>query len=87
MSVRNLFERGASRLAERDVIEIEVNNPDLDGAALRELRLPLDVLVLSVQRDGASLISLGYTRLQGGDLVTVMGARASLEQVEDHLTG
>jgi Trk K+ transport system NAD-binding subunit/Kef-type K+ transport system membrane component KefB len=73
--------------ADRDVIEIEVNNPDLDGAALRELRLPLDVLVLSVERNGASLISHGYTRLQRGDRVTVMGARSSLEQVEDRLTG
>lgn len=72
---------------ERDIIEIEVANADLEGASLRELQLPLDVLVLSVQRDGASLISHGYTRLQLGDLVTVMGQRSSLDQVEDRLTG
>ncbi len=71
---------------DRDVVEIEVKNPDLDGTALRELRLPLDVLVLSVERGGASIISHGYTRLQRGDLVTVMGARSSLGQIEDRLS-
>ncbi len=71
---------------ERDVIEIEMSNRDLDGASLRELQLPLDVLVLSVERDGASLISHGYTRLQRGDRVTVMGQTTSLDQVETRLT-
>jgi Trk K+ transport system NAD-binding subunit len=71
---------------DRDVIEIEVTSPGLDGAALREIPLPLDVLILSVRRDGASLVSHGYTRLQRGDLVTVMGRRSSLDQVEDRLT-
>ena len=71
---------------ERDIVEIEMANPELDGASLRELQLPLDVLVLSVRRDGASLISHGYTRLQRGDLVTVVGQRSSLEQVEARLT-
>jgi Trk K+ transport system NAD-binding subunit/Kef-type K+ transport system membrane component KefB len=71
----------------RDIIEVEVENPDLDGEAVRNLQLPLDVLVLSVRRRGASLISHGYTRLQLGDLVTLMGNRASLDQVEDRLIG
>ena len=72
---------------DRDIIEVPVANHNLDGAALRDLQLPLDVLVLSVQRAGGSLISHGYTRLQLGDRVTVMGHRASLDQVEERLTG
>jgi Trk K+ transport system NAD-binding subunit/Kef-type K+ transport system membrane component KefB len=72
---------------DRDVIEIEVASPDLEGAALRELALPLDVLVLSVRRGGASLVSHGYTRLQRGDRVTVMGQRRSLDRVADRLAG
>ena len=71
---------------DRDVTEIVVANSNLEGAQLRELQLPLDVLVLSVQRNGASLISHGYTRLQRGDRVTVMGQRASLDQVAARLS-
>ncbi len=68
--------------SDRDVVDFEIASPDLDGVALRDVSLPLDTLVLSVRRDGADLISHGYTTLQRGDLVTVMGSRASLEQIE-----
>ncbi len=71
---------------DRDIVEIEVSNPELEGAALRELQLPLDVLVLSVERRGASLISHGYTRLEHRDRVTVMGTLSSLNQVAARLT-
>jgi Trk K+ transport system NAD-binding subunit/mannitol/fructose-specific phosphotransferase system IIA component (Ntr-type)/Kef-type K+ transport system membrane component KefB len=65
----------------QDVLELEVRNPDLDGVAIRDMRLPLDVVILSVHRRGQMLISHGYTRLEIGDLVTVVGSVASLEQM------
>jgi Trk K+ transport system NAD-binding subunit/Kef-type K+ transport system membrane component KefB len=65
----------------QDIIDIEVRDPSLDGVALRNLRLPDDVLILSVQRDGHVLISHGYTRLKVGDHVTVMGSDECLEEV------
>lgn len=65
----------------QDIVEVEVRDPELDGKLLRELRLPLDTLVLSVSRDGHILVSHGYTRLHLGDHVTVLGSDDSLEQV------
>jgi len=65
----------------QDVLDIEVRNPELERVALRDLRLPLDTLVLSVRRNGAMLISHGYTRLERGDRVTIVGSRDSVEQV------
>ena len=56
-------------------------DPALEGKLLRELRLPLDTLVLSVSRDGHMLVSHGYTRLTVGDHVTVIGSESSLEEV------
>ncbi len=72
---------------DRDIVEIPVRSPQLHGIALRDLQLPLDVLVLSVERDGASILCHGYTRLRRGDRVTVLGHRGSLEQIEDRLAG
>ena len=57
-------------------------NPALDGLTLREIRLPMDVLVLSVQRNGDALVSHGYTRLRMGDVVTILGSTSSLDQVD-----
>lgn len=67
--------------SDQDVVDIEIESHDLDGVALRDVHLPLDTLVLSVHRDGANLISHGYTELRHGDVVTVMGSRASLEEI------
>lgn len=65
----------------RDVIEFELRNPDLEGTALRDLHLPLDLHILSIRRSGQLIISVGFTRLQVGDWLTVVGSRPSLEQM------
>ena len=51
------------------------------GVAIRDLKLPLDIHILSVRRNGQLIISVGFTRLQVGDWLTVVGSRTSLEQI------
>jgi Trk K+ transport system NAD-binding subunit/Kef-type K+ transport system membrane component KefB len=76
---------GTSLLLGRDenqvMIDLEVRNPSISGATLRDLRLPLDVLVLSIQRDGHTLVSRGFTQFQLGDRVTMVGPKEKLEEV------
>ena len=67
--------------SDQDVVDLELASRALDGAELRDLGLPLDIRVLAVRRDGAQLISHGYTQMRRGDLVTMIGSRASLDQV------
>lgn len=67
--------------ADQDVVELEIRNPDLEGANLRDLRLPLDTIILGVRRRGHLLVSHGYTRLEVGDQVTAVGSMKSLEEV------
>lgn len=66
---------------DQDIIDIEVRDPLLDGVALRDLRLPDDVIIVSVQREGHVLISHSYTRLKIGDHVTAIGSEKCLEEV------
>jgi len=65
-----------------DTIDLEVINTDLQGLALRDLKLPNDTLILSVNRGGTTVISHGYTRLRLGDLVTMVGSEESLQKVK-----
>ena len=67
--------------------EIEMNNPDLHGVAIRDIHFPHDVLILAISRQGDRLISHGYTRLQLGDHVTVVGSPDSLIEVEVRFEG
>ena len=65
----------------RDVVELEIRNPDLDGLFLRDLRMPQDVLIVSVRRGDRNLLSHGYTELKVGDRVTVVGTEESIDEV------
>jgi Trk K+ transport system NAD-binding subunit/Kef-type K+ transport system membrane component KefB/mannitol/fructose-specific phosphotransferase system IIA component (Ntr-type) len=66
---------------DREIIEFELRNTDLQGAAIRDLHLPLDLHIMSIRRDGQLIISVGFTRLRVGDWLTVVGSRTSLEQM------
>lgn len=72
---------------EKDVEEIEVLAFELQGVPLRNLELPVDALVLSVVRDHRQVVSHGYTRLEIGDHLTVMGGAETLEDVRRLLEG
>lgn len=65
----------------QDTRDLELLNKDLHGIALRNLRLPPDVIILSIKRSGHMIISHGYTRLRSGDVVTFVGSNESLEQL------
>jgi Trk K+ transport system NAD-binding subunit/Kef-type K+ transport system membrane component KefB len=60
---------------------VTVNEPDMDGQLVRDLRLPPDVLILSVRRNGDSLLANGYTELRLGDEVTLLGSPQNLRDV------
>jgi len=63
----------------QETIDIEVKDRSLHGMSLRDLRLPSDIIILSVKRKNQMLISHGYTRLRQGDVVTLVGSLESLE--------
>lgn len=66
---------------DQDSMDVEVINPDLHSLRLRNLRLPSDVIVLSVKRRGNFIITHGYTRLRKGDVLTMVGSKESLSKV------
>jgi len=66
----------------QDTIDVEVLEKDLHGIYLRDLRLPSDVIVLSVRRGNNLIISHGYTRLRRRDIVTVVGSKHSLDEIK-----
>jgi len=65
----------------QDSIDVEITNKDIHGMRLRELRLPTDIIILSVKRKGHIIISHGYTRLRVGDIITLVGSEKSIEDI------
>ncbi|MFH2092104.1 MAG: PTS sugar transporter subunit IIA [Pseudomonadota bacterium] len=66
---------------DRNVVDIRLKNPDLSGLALRDLRLPFDAIIMSIRRRGVLFIPHDYTRLESGDLVTMVGSLSSLKEM------
>nr|WP_319396142.1 PTS sugar transporter subunit IIA [uncultured Desulfobacter sp.] len=66
---------------DRDVADVTVRNPDLAGLALRDLRLPFDSVIMAVRRRGTLLVPHGFTQLESGDRITVMGTTAALKEI------
>lgn len=65
----------------QDTVDVEIVNRDIHGMRLRELRLPSDILILSVKRNEQIIISHGYTRLRIGDVITLVGCEKSIEEI------
>ena len=61
-------------------MKIELRDPSLHGLFIRDLKLPLDVLVLAVTREGKVVITHGYNRLRLGDHLTIAGPPESLSE-------
>lgn len=65
-----------------EVLELEVKEGSpADGALVAELRLPHDVLIGAVVRDGKSQIARGRTSLRDRDHVVVFAMPGTVEQV------
>ncbi len=62
--------------------DIELRDTNIVGKYLRELQLPSDVLILSIKRKDQIIITHGFTKLELGDIMTVVGSEKSLEEVE-----
>lgn len=65
----------------QDSEDFEVSDKQLHGAAIRDLKLPSDILILSVKRKGHMIVTHGYTRLRKKDIVTALGSIESLEKL------
>jgi len=65
--------------------EIEVLADDVHGVALRDLHLPVGVLIMSVSRNGETMLTGGYTRLRKHDIVTVVGSQEQIDLVRTKL--
>lgn len=66
---------------DQDIVDVVVRDPTLHGRAIRDLPLPLDILIMSIHREGQTLVTHGHTRLQLGDEVTVVGSKKSLDEL------
>lgn len=67
------------------MVHVTIANPDVDGLRIRDLRLPEDVLVYGILREGHAIVPHGHTVIRKHDELTLVGQRKSIETVAVHL--
>jgi len=65
--------------------EIEVLADDIHGMLLKDLRLPIGILVVSITRNNQVMLPNGYTRLRKHDMVAVVGSQEQIDAVRTKL--
>jgi len=65
---------------DRNIVDVAISNPSLFGIALRDLRLPFDIVIMSMRRRGVLFVPHGFTRIEAGDIVTIIGSPKSLRE-------
>lgn len=68
---------------DKEVIEIVITDAWCQGKAIRDLKLPGDVLVLALRRNGELIIPHGNTKLECGDHVALAGSLNSIEMARE----
>ena len=56
------------------------------GQSLQELQLPNGALVLLIRREDRFIVPRGHTRLESGDILTVMGTPEAIRESEEQLS-
>ncbi len=64
---------------DKEVWEVVLRNIEHVGVNLRDLRLPGDVLVVALRRNGELLVPHGDTRLEMGDRITLVGSLDTIQ--------
>jgi len=70
---------------DKEVVEIVIRDSWCQGKTIRDLRLPGDVLVLALRRNGELIIPHGNTELECGDHIALAGSLNSIETAREIL--
>jgi Kef-type K+ transport system membrane component KefB/Trk K+ transport system NAD-binding subunit len=82
-----LFELMTSTTDGRDLRELILMNPDLNGKRLSEVRFPGELRVLAIRRNDEVIVPHGTTRLALGDHLTILGDLDVIQEVENLASG
>jgi Kef-type K+ transport system membrane component KefB/Trk K+ transport system NAD-binding subunit len=71
---------------DKEVVEVLVSDGHCDGKTLYQLKLPGDLLVLALRRNGELLIPHGDTLLNCGDYLTLVGSIEAIDTARQMFT-
>ncbi|MCG8685946.1 MAG: cation:proton antiporter [Desulfobacterales bacterium] len=68
----------SSRNGEQKLADLSMMNPQLADMAIRDVKMPIDTLILSIRRKNQIIVPHDYTRLAIGDRLSLLGSSTAL---------
>ncbi len=65
-----------------ELLDVQVGNPTMSAMSLRRLRLPGNVLIMGIRRQGEVIVPHGDTTLQIGDVLMLVGNPEDLKDTQ-----
>jgi Kef-type K+ transport system membrane component KefB/Trk K+ transport system NAD-binding subunit len=86
--VRNpiAYQMLADTNSDKEIFEVIIQNRFIFRKRIRDIRLPGDVLIISVRRNGEIILPHGGTEIQRGDSVTIAGSKDCLCEARELLS-
>lgn len=70
-----------------EVIELSVENSEISGNKIKEIKLPPQTLIVSVTRENQNIIPGGDSTIKNGDYIIVIARKESISKIENIFTG
>ena len=71
----------------KEILELSIQNKRCFQKKLRDLVLPGDVRILAIKRNGAMIIPSGSTKLEKGDVITLVGSIECMDVARQVISG
>jgi Kef-type K+ transport system membrane component KefB/Trk K+ transport system NAD-binding subunit len=86
--VRNpiAYQMLADTNSDKEIFEVIVQNRFIFRKKIKNIRLPGDVLIISVRRKGEIILPHGGTEIQRGDSITIAGSKECLSEARELLS-
>jgi Kef-type K+ transport system membrane component KefB/Trk K+ transport system NAD-binding subunit len=81
------FDMIAEHQDNADITETTLRNPRFEGRKLKEIRLPGNVLVMGIRREGEVIVPHGDTVFRLGDIIMLLGNHDDVKQAKSLLKG
>lgn len=83
-NIKNIYSFSDGRV---EVIELSIENSEISGGKIKEIKLPPQTLIVSLTRGNKNIIPDGKCTIKNGDYIIVIARKESISKIENIFTG
>lgn len=82
--IRNIYNFADGKV---EVVELLVENSEISGKKIKDIKLPSQTLIVSLTRDHGNILPYGDRVIHNGDYIVVIAQKETIPRIEKIFTG